>query len=402
MKHSIISFFLLLLVQLCNSQNKTEEINFLNKFYKSYITKWDNNKEINSLKQKNLSEELVNSITELTNNGELDYDPIINSQDTNEDILKTLKIKYLIENDFYEISYFNSYKKNKNYIYLKLIKKNKSFIINDIKVNDIKSILNLSLPKEANNASLKNNFEITSKGNDIIVNYNGKQIRYKNFIVNEMSVSTTINKEKDDIVTLVYEYNASSTKMKEQYKLSFINNELFINYKESVKFNSKGIAICRVYSNNYPLKNHSFEDIQSIGNKLIFSYNDKKPIAYFYNNKSIRFGEVSYKSSLEDFFVEYPKKPKIEEIHLQNIEEANNIAYYLEQYGAYEDSIFLLTEILKKNPDRVVAYLNLADSIWNSSNKNEAKKMYKKYLSLMKDQKKDLDKIPKRVYERIE
>ena len=84
----------------------------------------------------------------------------------------------------------------------------------------------------------------------------------------------------------------------------------------------------------------------------------------------------------------------------KNIIQYNDIAYYLEQSGLYKESIYLLKEILKKDPNRVVAWLNLADAQWGNGEKKDAKSSYQKYISLMKYQKKDLKKIPQRVYDR--
>ena len=58
-------------------------------------------------------------------------------------------------------------------------------------------------------------------------------------------------------------------------------------------------------------------------------------------------------------------------------------------------------KVIEKDPNRVVVYLNIADCYWELNQKEKAKQNYQKYLSLMKSQKKDLKKIPKRVYERI-
>jgi hypothetical protein len=84
-----------------------------------------------------------------------------------------------------------------------------------------------------------------------------------------------------------------------------------------------------------------------------------------------------------------------------NLKEYNDIAYFLEQLQLYKESIFLLEKIIKYSPTRVVAYLNIADSYWGNNQEAEAKKHYKKYLELMKSQNKDLNKILKRVNERI-
>ena len=84
----------------------------------------------------------------------------------------------------------------------------------------------------------------------------------------------------------------------------------------------------------------------------------------------------------------------------KSVNNYNNLAYHLEQNKQYETSCYLLIKIIDKYPNRVVAYLNLADAYWGLDRQNKAKESYQKYLSLMKSQNKDLSKIPQRVYER--
>ena len=89
-------------------------------------------------------------------------------------------------------------------------------------------------------------------------------------------------------------------------------------------------------------------------------------------------------------------------INDKNINKYNDLAYYLSQTkNGKTNAIFLLKSIIKNNETRVVAYLNIADVQWDTERKNDAKKSYQKYISLMKSQKKDLSKIPSRVNERI-
>jgi hypothetical protein len=89
-------------------------------------------------------------------------------------------------------------------------------------------------------------------------------------------------------------------------------------------------------------------------------------------------------------------------INKDNINNYNDLAYYI---GLCNDgktsSVFLLKCIINKYPTRTVAYLNLGDAQWGLEDKQNAKKSYKKYIELMKTQGKDLNKIPKRVYDRI-
>ena len=86
-------------------------------------------------------------------------------------------------------------------------------------------------------------------------------------------------------------------------------------------------------------------------------------------------------------------------ISAKNVSKYNDLAFYLSNDDI---SLYILNEVIKKYPNRVVAYINIADSYFNLENYDEAVKNYKKYILLMKSQKKDLKKIPKYVFERIE
>ncbi|KOS06349.1 hypothetical protein AM493_10125 [Flavobacterium akiainvivens] len=99
-------------------------------------------------------------------------------------------------------------------------------------------------------------------------------------------------------------------------------------------------------------------------------------------------------------------------ITADNVQMYNDIAFYISEIkpvnkqserNISESSLHLLRQITYKFPDRVVAWLNLADVYWNQNDnyKKQAKEAYKKYLELMKAQGKDLNKIPQRVYDRI-
>lgn len=86
--------------------------------------------------------------------------------------------------------------------------------------------------------------------------------------------------------------------------------------------------------------------------------------------------------------------------NFQNISQYNNIAYYLQQAGANQESAYLLGKIIEKFPDRTVAYLNLGDAYYELGNKDRATKAYQIYIEQMK--KKEWEKkIPKRVLERV-
>ncbi len=87
-------------------------------------------------------------------------------------------------------------------------------------------------------------------------------------------------------------------------------------------------------------------------------------------------------------------------ISSHNITKINDFAFNLESINP-SVSINVLQKIIQKYPDRVVAYLNIANSYWNTGKKEKAIENYKTYLSLMESQKKDLNKVPKYVRERI-
>ncbi|WP_309610130.1 hypothetical protein, partial [Flavobacterium sp.] len=93
---------------------------------------------------------------------------------------------------------------------------------------------------------------------------------------------------------------------------------------------------------------------------------------------------------------------KTNPVNNQNIITYNDAAYYLIEKENFNEARIILLEIVAFSPNRTVAYLNLGDAEWGFDDTSSAKKSYQKYISLMKSQGKDLKKIPKRVFERIE
>lgn len=67
-----------------------------------------------------------------------------------------------------------------------------------------------------------------------------------------------------------------------------------------------------------------------------------------------------------------------------SIEEINNSAFYLYKLGYYNESLFFFKNVLKRDPDRVVAYLNIADVYQALNQKEEARKNYNIYSLKMK------------------
>jgi tetratricopeptide (TPR) repeat protein len=69
------------------------------------------------------------------------------------------------------------------------------------------------------------------------------------------------------------------------------------------------------------------------------------------------------------------------------IDAVNNYAYFLQVMGKNDKAISIFKRILTIDPDRTVAYLNLADSLWDSGSKTEAVDQYKLYVESAKKMK---------------
>jgi tetratricopeptide (TPR) repeat protein len=79
---------------------------------------------------------------------------------------------------------------------------------------------------------------------------------------------------------------------------------------------------------------------------------------------------------------------------------SNDLGFLLGQTGHFAESIELLKKVVATNPDRVVAYLNLADSYWGHKDFELAISNYTQYQSLMVAANKR-SKIPARVLVRL-
>lgn len=243
------------------------------------------------------------------------------------------------------------------------------------------------------------NCEVQIEGKDLIIVCDNKRTIYKDLIANEMSISTELLDKKDGEFSLLYDLNASTTKVKEKYDFIYFSGKLFLIYKEYIKFGREGVLFNRLYLDNFDMYQKTIDDLQSLGNSHKEEYNKDKITGSIYNSQNKLFAHVTYETSIENFYINYPDLNKSNFI-IDNVELANNQAYNLEQIGANSFSKYILNEIIKQYPNRILAFLNLADVDWKLGNKEEAKKNYNIYISLMKKLNKNLDKIPKRVYER--
>lgn len=77
----------------------------------------------------------------------------------------------------------------------------------------------------------------------------------------------------------------------------------------------------------------------------------------------------------------------------------NNHAYFLEQAGELDESLVILQKVIILSPSRMVAYLNLADVLWELGEHSEAEEHYTTYMWMMSNNELS-DQIPPRVNER--
>lgn len=78
---------------------------------------------------------------------------------------------------------------------------------------------------------------------------------------------------------------------------------------------------------------------------------------------------------------------------------SNDLGFLFEQTGYYQEAAELLKHITLKHPDRVVAYLNLADAYWALGKKEPAQTAYNQYYEKMIEAGKKT-RIPERVQSR--
>lgn len=83
----------------------------------------------------------------------------------------------------------------------------------------------------------------------------------------------------------------------------------------------------------------------------------------------------------------------------QRVGWSNDLGFLFEQAGHYPEAVELLKHITRKHPDRVVAYLNLADAYWALDEREQAREAYNQYYEKMLAAQKQA-RIPPRVLER--
>ncbi|WP_250253378.1 tetratricopeptide repeat protein [Chryseobacterium sp. Marseille-Q3244] len=154
---------------------------------------------------------------------------------------------------------------------------------------------------------------------------------------------------------------------------------------------------------NVPLKSTDSEilEIDAKGFKSLMFFDHRGIVKSYKDLKKLYTDLSGYPLLAERFndaeLLDFKKKFLLSQ---SNVDDYNNIAFVLLNNGNYTGAIELLKQITSKFPNRTVAYLNLADSYWNIGEKDNGKEYYRKYISLMKSQKKNLGKIPGYVYTR--
>lgn len=242
------------------------------------------------------------------------------------------------------------------------------------------------------------NDKLVIKTIDSVIIYNSN-----NLIRNYDLFNTSFYKGAKNDFFIVYQNDASITKTQSTFHLFINEKKLYLISKEQVDMSEKEISLAKNYIVPIEVTNLDYEEMDE--KNIINDVKPKLSKSNFSNNvffKNEAAFKLIFKYKPEDFFIDYPLNIfKISTINIQNIKNSNDIAYYLEKAKIYDEAIFILENIVKKEPTRIVAYLNLADAYWGLNNIEKAKESYRKYIELMKSQKKDLSKIPQRVYERI-
>ena len=134
---------------------------------------------------------------------------------------------------------------------------------------------------------------------------------------------------------------------------------------------------------------------------ILMTNNKKCYTVYMVDNSLIEFRE--YIKNNKNFDVNesridwYINRYNIDQ---KNVSIYNDIAFYLGEGHNYNSSLYILKKIIKIHPNRIVAYLNIADVYWEIGNKDHAKVYYQEYISRMgRIGKKSI--IPKRVFQRV-
>ncbi len=158
-------------------------------------------------------------------------------------------------------------------------------------------------------------------------------------------------------------------------------------------------SIAPIASNNYSVINFK---LKFSNNKFtIFNYSEEVFAVGNDDSAKINLDNKNFNNNPFNYYEWTSDKSWLTNVNLSNtnITTINDFVYNLQNINPSISSE-VLDRIISQFPERTVAYLNLGDSYWNMGEKEKAIENYKKYISLMKSQNKDLRKIPKQVLEK--
>jgi len=188
-------------------------------------------------------------------------------------------------------------------------------------------------------------------------------------------------------------------------KENFIIDDYYYLYTDKGKFSIED-EVSKQNWNNYFLKyknniigRYTFEDELNINKLTCQLYITNKKISSVLGiKKTITLMNLK-KNEFEKGIINSFKDLPLDLINSAEI--INNKGYFLYKYKFYNASLIYFNKTLEISPTRTVAYLNIADCHWELKNNDKAIENYNIYIQLMKEQKKDLKKIPKYVYDRL-
>jgi len=188
-------------------------------------------------------------------------------------------------------------------------------------------------------------------------------------------ILSVVNIKTKEIITDRYDEN---TKLKNPSYMTFFANNSYDAQNSSDIFDfvsSNGSLI------SYKITANSIELLDNI------TYNLKDILQSVKENKNLNIKNINA----------LLKEVKIDS---KTLETYNDIAYYLQKNGHHKGAMLILLSVLDRYPNRVVAYINMADSLYALDKKTLAKIYYKDYIKWMKFYKQER-KIPKYLYKRI-
>lgn len=240
----------------------------------------------------------------------------------------------------------------------------------------------------------KNNFTFSLQDNNYTVNFATKSIIPKSddvYFENNSLIVKKTSEEDNPHNILIYRYYFTSASNTIQLNKIDFSKETYVEQED----------ICKLSYTYLPTNGSALSpsEINTFTEKDFTMYTRQLDLKQALDIVSKINKDYQCASSLNDneitlLLKQYPLNEK-------TVNDYNNIAYYQEQNKNYNNSIFILDKILAQYPNRVVAWLNYADSKWGINNKQVSKEAYIKYYNLMNSQSKDMSRVPQRVKDRM-